>query len=86
VADTMVGWRITSVEPQRLVLDTDGRLMAGRLVFAQTDDAVAWTTLLRFHRDAGRRVWAVAGSVHRALVPRLLTGAHRTLTRRSSDR
>ena len=82
VPQTMVGWHVTTDEPDRFVLDTDGRLMAGRLVFVTTDETVLWTTLLRFHRPAGRRVWTVAGPVHRTLAPRLLTDAHRSLSRR----
>lgn len=85
-AQTLVGWHITTDEPNRLVLDTDGRLMAGRIVFALADDTVTWTTLVRFHRTAGHCLWAIAGIVHRALVPRLLTNAHQSLSRRAANR
>jgi hypothetical protein len=80
-AGTVVGWRVSVDEPQRCVLDVDGRLMAGRIVFALTEGVVTWTTMLRYHRPAAGRVWAVAGHLHRALAPRCLNAARRTLAR-----
>jgi hypothetical protein len=75
--DTLVGWHITIDEPKRIVIDTDGRLMAGRIVFVVAPAQVTWTTMLRFHRRAGARIWSVAGNAHRALAPRCLNSAAR---------
>jgi hypothetical protein len=78
-AGTLVGWRIVVDEPDLFVLETDGRLMAGRMVFEACDTALTWTTMLRYHRRAARRIWAAAGHAHRALTPRCLQAARRSL-------
>lgn len=72
---TLVGWRIRSDGEDLFELETDGRLMAGRMRFEVTSTEVTWTTMLRFHRAAAGRIWAAAGPVHRALAPRLLSRA-----------
>lgn len=84
--ETLVGWRSTVDEPDRYVLDTDGRLMAGRMIFQTFATEVRWTTMLRYHRSAAARIWTVAGKVHRALTPRLLRIAHHTLDREHAQR
>ena len=78
---TLVGWRIAVDEPDRFVMECDGRLMAGRMMFEISADVLTWTTMLRFHGRAGRAVWAVAGNAHRALAPRCLDAAARTVSR-----
>jgi hypothetical protein len=82
---TLVGWRIAVDEPERFVLETGGRLMSGRMVFELSDAAVTWTTMLRYHRPAARFVWAGAGHAHRALAPRCLENARRSLQRSSTS-
>jgi hypothetical protein len=84
--DTLVGWPIRQESPERVVLETDGRLMAGRMVFELAGDSVRWTTTLRFHGPIGRLVWATAGPAHRRLAPRCLDQAHRRLARTLSRR
>ena len=76
---TLVGWPIRHDSPERFVMESDGRLMAGRMVFELVDDAVRWTTTLRFHGTIGRIVWAGAGPAHRRIAPRCLDQAHRRL-------
>jgi hypothetical protein len=83
-AEVVAGWRVTTEQPERLVLDVDGRLMAGRIVFDAGDGGVRWTTMLRYHRPAAGRVWRVAGPVHRALAPRCLAQAARGPARSSA--
>lgn len=78
-ARTLVGWRITVDEPELLVLDADGRLMVGRMVFEACDTALTWTTMLRYHGLLARGIWAAAGYAHRALTPRCLQAAHQWL-------
>jgi hypothetical protein len=78
-AGTLVGWRIACEEPQLLVLEADGRRMAGRIVFEASDTALTWTTMLRYHRPIARAIWAAAGYVHRALTPRCLAAARLSL-------
>jgi hypothetical protein len=83
--DTFVGWRISEDRPERFVLDADGRLMRGRMVFDVSPSVVTWTTMLAFHRPAGARVWSVAAYIHRALVRRLLGRAATSLERAPSN-
>ena len=84
-AGTLVGWQIAVDEPDLFVLETDGRLMAGRMIFQACDIAVTWTTMLRYHRPAARPIWAAAGHAHRALTPRCLTAARHSLRRSTPD-
>jgi hypothetical protein len=82
---TLFGWKIAVDEPELFVLDSDGRLMAGRMVFAASDTALTWTTMLRYHRLAARLIWAAAGHAHRGLTPRCLEAARRSLQRSTLD-
>jgi hypothetical protein len=84
--DTMVGWRLSTAEPDTVVLDADGRLMAGRMVFVVSGTDVTWTTMLRYHRKAAKRIWAVAGHAHRKLAPRCLDRSSQHFIRRSTQR
>lgn len=79
---TFVGWQVRTDDSDRYVLDSDGRLMAGRMVFASGSGVLTWTTMLKFHSRSGRRIWAVAGRAHRALAPRLLSRAATSSDRR----
>jgi len=80
---TLVGWSVRLDTSRRFELETDGSLMAGRMVFLVGGGEVSWATLLRFHRSRGRVIWAAAGHVHRAVTPRCLHSAGQALTRTS---
>ncbi|MGY2873843.1 hypothetical protein ACVW00_001033 [Marmoricola sp. URHA0025 HA25] len=80
-AGTLVGWAIAQDSPERFVMEADGRLMAGRMVFDVDDSEVRWTTSLRFHGRIGSAVWAGVGFAHRWLAPRTLEGGRRRLLR-----
>lgn len=82
---TFVGWQISTDLPERFVLDADGRLMQGRMVFAVSPTVVTWTTMLTFHRRSGSRIWSVAAHVHRALARKLLGRAAASLERDTSS-
>jgi hypothetical protein len=82
---TLAGWRMTAEAPTRLILDVDGALMAGRLVFDTAGTDATWTTMLRYHHGLARPVWTLAGYAHRALVPRCMSGALRALRRPVAD-
>ncbi len=73
-------WAIVENEPDILVLHAEGRLMAGRMIVQASAARATLTTLLRYERPAARRVWWVVGNAHRALAPRLLKRARRSLT------
>jgi hypothetical protein len=83
-AGTVAGWRITEETPARLVLDADGRLMRGRMVFEIAGREATWTTMVYYHHALARPVWELAAHAHRALVPRCLRGAHRAQSRSSA--
>jgi hypothetical protein len=80
----VAGWRITEETPARLVLDADGRLMRGRMVFEIAGREATWTTMLHYRRTLARPVWELAAHAHRALVPRCLRAAHRVQSRSSA--
>jgi hypothetical protein len=82
--ETLAGWRITEEAPTRLVLDVDGALMAGRLVFDTAGAAMTWTTMVRYHHVLARPVWTLAAPVHRMLVPQSMSAALGTLRRPGS--
>ena len=77
---TLVGWQIGQDCDDHFVLDVDGSLMTGRMVFAQPDETVVWTTMLRFHNVTARRIWTLAGNAHRAIAPRALSRARRAIS------
>jgi hypothetical protein len=78
---TVAGWRITEQSPGRCVLDSDGRLMRGRMVFEVADEEATWTTMIHYHHPLARPIWELAANAHRALVPQCLSSAQRTLSR-----
>jgi hypothetical protein len=84
-AATLVGWHVAVDEPDLFVVEADGRLMAGRMVFEACDTAVTWTTMLRYHRPVARPIWGAAAYAHRALTPRCLDAARRSLRRSTPD-
>jgi hypothetical protein len=74
-AGTAFGWRVSFEDVRRVVLDTDGPLAAGRMVFDATDDTVTWTTMLRYHHPVARFVWGVLAFGHRSIAPSCLERA-----------
>jgi hypothetical protein len=78
---TFVGWSIREDSPERFVLQSEGRLMAGRMVFEVGELDVRWTTSLRYHGPVGPVIWAGAGPAHRRIAPRSLEGGRRRLLR-----
>jgi hypothetical protein len=78
---TVAGWQITEQSPKRCVLDADGRLMRGRMIFEVAGGEATWTTMIHYHQPLARPIWKLAANAHRALVPRSLRGAQRALSR-----
>jgi hypothetical protein len=70
----------------RCVLDADGRLMRGRMVFEVANEETAWTTMAHYHHLLARPIWELAANAHRALVPQCLRSAQRTLSRADATR
>lgn len=70
----VIGWRITHLDHDEIVLTTDGPLMCGQLTLRREHDARAvLTTRLHYrHKIAARTVWAIIGPLHRIVAPRLM--------------
>lgn len=85
-ARTAFGWQLTTEQERLMVMDIDGPLAAGRMVFAVTDDMATWSTMLRFHGRTGRVLWATLGHGHRALAPVCLDRASAHLGTVNSNR
>ncbi len=80
-AGTAFGWRVSTEQDCVVVMDVDGPLAAGRMIFVVRGDTTTWTTMLRFHRRTGRVLWAILGPGHRALAPSCLDQAATYLRR-----
>ena len=80
-AGTAFGWRVSTEQDCLVVMDVDGPLAAGRMIFTISHDTTTWTTMLRFHRRTGRVLWAILGHGHRALAPSCLDQAATYLRR-----
>ncbi len=57
-----------------------------RPVIDMSDSHTTMTTLVRYERRAARYVWAVAGIAYRALAPKVLARAARSLARQGACR
>jgi hypothetical protein len=72
----IVGWQITTNEPDVLCLKAEGSLVDGMMVARRTEDNVArLTTFLSYQRPLARFVWAIVGPVHRRVAPYLMERA-----------
>ncbi|WP_138733040.1 DUF2867 domain-containing protein [Modestobacter excelsi] len=72
---TVGGWRIGGRGTDWIRLETASWFLSATMLVQTGDDAVTWTTCLRFDRLLGRAVWAPASAVHRRLVPGVLRAA-----------
>ena len=76
--DHVLGWRILSSEPDRVVLRAESPLFLATLTGWRTDDVVGLRTELRYRRPASARlVWSCVGPLHRGVAPFLLSRAAR---------
>src|SRR4051812_37211313 len=73
-ADHVLGWRVTSSEPDVVRLDATGPLICATLVGRRRDpQTVELRSFVRFVRQPlAQRVWSVVGIVHRRVAPYLL--------------
>ena len=72
---TLAGWSLNVDDLRTCILDNDGRLMAGRMIFEVGAGPVTWTTMIRFHSSRASRIWSAAGHLHRQLAPIALSSA-----------
>jgi hypothetical protein len=73
--DHVLGWRITSNEPDMIRLGLQSPLMTAELVLRSSVTTVVVTTNLDYVRPIARLLWAVVGPIHRRVLPYLLKRA-----------
>jgi hypothetical protein len=73
--DTVAGWRIGGRGPDWIRLQAASWYLTGNLLVSTADGRVSLTTVLRYDRRLGHRLWPALSALHRRLVPGLLRGA-----------
>ena len=74
----VVGWQITTNEPDVVRLEAEGPLINGVMVARRTDENVArLTTFVAYQHPLARYVWVVVGPLHRRVAPYLMQRAAR---------
>ena len=70
----VIGWSITRLDADEIVLAANGPLMHGELDMRLQDGrrAVLTTRLHYRHKFTGRMVWTVVGPLHRIIAPQLM--------------
>jgi hypothetical protein len=70
----LIGWSITRLDADEIVLAANGPLMHGELDMRLQDGrrAVLTTRLHYRHKISGRMVWTVVGPLHRTIAPQLM--------------
>jgi hypothetical protein len=77
--DTVAGWRIGGRGPDWIRLEAASWFLTGNLLVTTGHGRVSMTTVLRYERSLGRRVWPPLSAFHRRLVPGVLRGAAATI-------
>jgi hypothetical protein len=72
---TVAGWRIGGRGPDWIRLEAASWFLTANLIVRTGDGRVSLTTVVRYERRLGRRVWPPLSAVHRRLVPGVLRGA-----------
>ena len=72
---TVAGWRIGGRGPDWIRLEAASWFLTANLIVRTADGRVSLTTVGRYDRRLGRRVWPPLSAVHRRLVPEVLRGA-----------
>jgi hypothetical protein len=77
-ADHVAGWPIARRDPSVVVLGVDSRVLGrARLTFTASDASASASSDVEFDQRGARAVWAVAGLLHRRVLPYLLGHAVR---------
>jgi len=72
-ADDVAGWSIARRDPTVVVLAAESRVLGrARLTFTAADASASASSNVEFDRRGARSVWAVAGLLHRRVLPYLL--------------
>jgi hypothetical protein len=72
---TVGGWRIGGGGPDWIRLEAASWFLTGNLLVTTARGRVSLTTVLRYDRRLGGRLWPPLSGLHRSLVPGLLRGA-----------
>jgi hypothetical protein len=72
---TVAGWRIGGRGPDWVRLEAASWFLTGNFLVKAAGGRVSLTTVLRYDRRLGRRLWPPLSAFHRLLVPGLLRGA-----------
>jgi hypothetical protein len=72
---TVAGWRIGGRGPDWIRLEAASWLLTANLLVTTTDGRVSLTTIVRYDRRLGGRLWRPLSSWHRQLVPGVLRAA-----------
>jgi hypothetical protein len=72
---TVAGWRIGGRGPDWIRLEAASWFLAANLLVRTADGRVSLTTVLRYDRRLGQRVWPPLSAFHRRVVPGVLRGA-----------
>jgi hypothetical protein len=72
---TVGGWQIGGRGPDWIRLEAASWFLTGNLLVRAADGRVSLSTVLRYDRRLGHRLWPSLSAFHRFLVPGLLRGA-----------
>jgi hypothetical protein len=72
---TVAGWRIGGRGPDWVRLEAGSRSLTANLLVTTTDGRVSLTTIVRYDRRLGGRLWRSLSGWHRRLVPGVLRAA-----------
>ena len=81
---TVAGWRIGGHGPDWIRLEAASWFLTGNLIVRTADGRVSLSTVLRYDRRLGHRVWPPLSAVHRRLVPGVLRGAEAKIRKSQS--
>jgi hypothetical protein len=73
--DYILGWRIAAKKPEEVRLELHSAFMQAQLTLRLSSSLAVWRTHVLYTHPLARPLWAVAGVIHRRLVPYLLRRA-----------
>jgi hypothetical protein len=71
----ILGWWIASKRPEEVRLELHSSLMRAQLTLHLSSPVAVWRTHVLYTHPLARPLWAVAGVIHRRMVPFLLRRA-----------
>ncbi len=81
-ADHVQGWEIAHASAETVVLAVRSAVLGpARLVFRTDGELLQVATVLRYDQPGARHIWAVAGLLHRRVLPYAISSAVRRVAR-----